>query len=155
MTICRPVPGYEDLYATIDGDIISGLNGSTIRKTRRPDGYLVVRIPNVKQELVHRLVAAAFLGPCPLGMQVRHGDNTKHNNHIANLCYGTPRDNTQDAMRDGVHQGAVMSAKTECHKGHPFTPGNTYVNPSTGSRHCRTCRSEYMRHYLRRAKRKG
>ncbi len=26
-----------------------------------------------------------------------------------------------------------------CRRGHPFTPENTYVNPKTGQRQCRTC----------------
>jgi hypothetical protein len=32
-------------------------------------------------------------------------------------------------------------AKTHCSEGHPFDEANTYVNPMTGARSCRTCRS--------------
>ena len=148
--IYRPVPGYADLYAGMDGSIVHGGKGRELKQTLRRDGYLVVRVPNIKQELVHRLVTAAFLGPCPQDMQVRHGDNIKSNNHIENLCYGTPRDNTQDAMRDGVHQGAQMSAKTDCSRGHRYSPENTYIHPTTGSRHCRTCQREYLKEYVSR-----
>lgn len=146
-TMHRAIPGYADLYAGMDGSIVSGAKGRALKQTRRRDGYLLVHIPNIKQELVHRLVAAAFLGPCPPGMQVRHGDGTRDNNQIGNLCYGSPRDNTQDAMRDGTHQGVAMSAKTECTAGHPYSPENTYIHPTTGSRHCRACRTAYLKEY--------
>lgn len=147
MTIYRPVPGYVDLYAGTDGSIIHGGKGRELKQTPQGRGYLKVRIPNIKQELSHRLVAAAFLGPCPEGMEVRHGDGVRDNNQIGNLCYGTVRDNAQDAMRHGTHQGAVMSAKTECPEGHQYSPENTYINPSTGGRHCRTCVAAYQKEY--------
>jgi hypothetical protein len=148
-TIFRPVAGYDDLYAGMDGTIISGEKGRELKQTLRQDGYPIVRIPNIKQELVHRLVASAFFGPCPKGMEVRHGEGPKHDCSIGNLCYGSPKDNTQDAMRSGTHQGAVMAAKTECPEGHPYSKENTYLHPTTGSRHCRACRTAYQKEYRR------
>ena len=52
---------------------------------------------------VHILVAAAFLGPRPEGMEVRHGPNGKLDNTLANLSYGTPIENARDRKRDGTH----------------------------------------------------
>ena len=40
---------------------------------------------------VHRLVATAFLGPCPPGLVVRHLDNNTTNNHVDNLAYAKAR----------------------------------------------------------------
>lgn len=31
---------------------------------------------------------------------------------------------------------------TKCVNGHPYTPWNTYTNPSNGKRQCRTCMSD-------------
>lgn len=36
-----------------------------------------------------------------------------------------------------------------CLRGHPFTPENTYVYPSTGRRSCRICRQGRQRRYYR------
>lgn len=146
-TIYRPITEFDNLYASMDGSIVHGTKHHPLRQTLRKDGYLLVRIPNLKQVLAHRLVAAAFFGPCPEGMEVRHGEKGRACNEIDNLCYGSSRDNTQDAMRTGTHQGAIMAAKVECSRGHEYSAANTYVHPSTGSRHCRACRTDYIREY--------
>ena len=43
---------------------------------------------------IHRLVAAAFLGPIPEGKQVNHKNSTRDDNRIENLEYVTPQENT-------------------------------------------------------------
>lgn len=53
--------------------------------------------------LVHRLVAEAFLGPCPEGHIVRHGPGGPLDNRLCNLSYGTSSDNNgADRLRDGT-----------------------------------------------------
>jgi hypothetical protein len=39
---------------------------------------------------------------------------------------------------------AINTSKTHCPSGHEYTDTNTYRNNVNGSRHCRTCRREYM-----------
>jgi len=52
---------------------------------------------------VHRLVLEVFVGPCPSGMEARHvNDNDRTNNHVANLCWGTPAENSHDKERHGT-----------------------------------------------------
>lgn len=52
---------------------------------------------------VHRLVAEAFIGPCPQGHVVRHGPGGRLDNRPENLCYGTPaQNNGADKLRDGT-----------------------------------------------------
>jgi hypothetical protein len=52
---------------------------------------------------VHSLVAEAFIGPRPEGMEVRHGSANRTDNRAENLCYGTRADNAADKLRDGSH----------------------------------------------------
>jgi len=59
----------------------------------------------VKHKLVHRLVASAWIGPCPDGQQVRHGPNGVADNSVSNLSYGTPTENNLDCRRDGTDGG--------------------------------------------------
>lgn len=53
---------------------------------------------------VHTLVMEAFVGPCPAGLEVCHGDGDGHNNRLANLRHDTKPANARD--RDGhlTHQ---------------------------------------------------
>ena len=55
-------------------------------------GYLAVDI-NKKTEKVHRLVAYAFLGERPEGLQIDHQDRDKTNNSADNLRYVTGSEN--------------------------------------------------------------
>jgi hypothetical protein len=50
---------------------------------------------------VHRLVLEAFVGPCPDGMECRHLDGSRTNNNVANLCWGTKKENCADTIRHG------------------------------------------------------
>jgi hypothetical protein len=55
-----------------------------------------------KLHRIHRLVAAAFIGPCPKGQQVRHLDGKPWNNVMGNLAYGTPTQNRLDMRLHGT-----------------------------------------------------
>jgi hypothetical protein len=56
-----------------------------------------------KQVMVHRLVAEAFIGPCPDGHIVCHGPGGPLDNRLENISYGTYSKNTgEDRRRDGT-----------------------------------------------------
>ncbi len=68
--------------------------------------------------------------------------------NVEHLFIGTPSDNTQDAIRKGrayCHYAGV----SECWRGHPFTPENTYRR-ANGSRKCKAC--DYERKRQKRAR---
>lgn len=145
----RPIPGYEGRYeASSLGRIRSLPNGChnypLVRKTHvGPQGYdqIVLHKDGKRTHLnVHWLIAAAFLGPRPAGMDIRHLDGDKLNNSIANLVYGTRSENIRDIVRHGRHHNAN---KTHCVRNHELTGENmrVYTHPETGKqrRICRAC----------------
>ena len=54
---------------------------------------------------VHKLVATAFLGHPPKGMEVNHIDGDKHNNSVTNLEYITRAANMAHAAKNGLSKG--------------------------------------------------
>jgi hypothetical protein len=50
---------------------------------------------------VHTLVLCMFVGRRPNGMQCRHLDGNPENNHVGNLCWGTPLENGADKIAHG------------------------------------------------------
>ncbi|WP_460543493.1 HNH endonuclease [Halomonas shantousis] len=54
---------------------------------------------------VHQLVADAFHGPCPDGLQVRHLNGIPSDNRPANLAYGNALQNAMDRKRHGTYLG--------------------------------------------------
>ena len=85
---------------------------------------------------VHVLVALAFLGPKPEGMEVRHLDGNPHNCSAGNLTWGTRSENMRDMVRHGTNLNA---AKTHCKHGHEFTPENTVIITTDSGRPGRMC----------------
>lgn len=134
----RPVAGHEDRY------LVSNLGRvwSVRRQKHVASGggnYLrVVLYPSKKQVSIHRLVAEAFI-PNPEEFPiVRHLNDVRTDNRVVNLAWGTPRDNGEDAVRNGKYPNGF---KTHCPRGHEYTEENTirWHKERTTSRVCRQC----------------
>lgn len=54
---------------------------------------------------VHVLLADAFIGPRPIGKEIRHLDGNPHNNDLSNLVYGTVSANASDRVAHGNNRG--------------------------------------------------
>lgn len=116
-----PVVGYEGLYEVSDLGRVRSLDhfksgrqfkGRKLKPAPNSGGYLTVGLCKNGSKLsktVHCLVAAAFLGPRPEGLQVRHGLRGKLDNSLANLCYGTPKQNEEDRIRDGTNPVGIRN----------------------------------------------
>ena len=71
-------------------------------------GHLKVALVSAsqcRQVYVHVLVLRAFVGPRPRGYWGLHYDGQPTNNTLANLRYGTPKENSADAKRIGSKLG--------------------------------------------------
>jgi len=142
------VVGYEGLYSVSSlGRVYSYYLKDLRRLKLNKNGRIQVTLSaNGKARTwnVHKLVADAFLGPCPPGQEVRHKDGDETNNVATNLEYGTRGDNQRDSVRHGTHN---MSSKERCPKKHLYDEANTYVAPD-GRRMCRQCQRERQRKHL-------
>jgi len=85
-----------------------------------------------------------------------HGEHTEdtldhlcRNRACVNPDHLRPASSRENVLR-GTGPTAVNSAKTHCANGHEFTPKNTYVDPRTGWRQCRTCKREVVSRLLER-----
>ena len=68
-------------------------------------GYPTVTLGGSRMNrMIHRLVAAAFIGECPCGKEVNHKDGVKTNNTPANLEYVTRSENAKHALRMGLRK---------------------------------------------------
>lgn len=69
-----------------------------------------------RSEFVHRLVLLAFVGPCPPGMECRHGDGDPTNNAATNLSWGTRTQNRGDRKGHGTETRGERNGKTKLTK---------------------------------------
>jgi len=109
----RPVAGYEGWYEVSNhGRVRGGLKsyqvtyqGRILRHTVSDYGYCTINLSrggNKRLHFVHRLVAAAFIGPRPEGLEVNHRNGIKTDNRPANLEYLTPSANCIHAIETGL-----------------------------------------------------
>ena len=146
------IPGWPGYRASPKGEILS-VKGNEPRilkpKVNPRNGFLYVslqRDDRSNTRAVHVLVALAFLGPRPPGLQVRHGPGGKLNNAPSNLRY--------DTGVSGLEHH--MAARTECDNGHPFTEDNLMWRTDRGKRYrkCRTCHYDAQARYQAKVKKK-
>ena len=79
--------------------------GHIMKPCPNRDGYYQLVLPlngRRKSVKIARLVAYAFLGPCPLGHEVNHKDGNKANNTAENLEYVTRRQQMIHAFQTGL-----------------------------------------------------
>ena len=120
----RVIPGHEKYQVSDHGRVksfqpTSGSNGGRrkgsqdrILKPWVSGGYQMVDLGRHNHRLVHRLVLEAFVGPCPPGLECRHGDGNKANCDLSNLSWDTRSVNAidrtthnQDRWRHRFHRG--------------------------------------------------
>lgn len=120
----RDVKGWEEFYQISNtGEVRSkdrrivvldpwgepgerNYRGRVLRKGKTPKGYELVSFtaPGRKRRYayVHDLIAEAFIGPKPPGLEVCHDDGVPWHNWLYNLRYDTRAANSADRHRHGT-----------------------------------------------------
>lgn len=129
MEIWKDIKGYEGLYQVSNYGNVKSLNYLRTGKERilkqgtRKGGYKRVALCNngeMKFYLVHRLVAEVFLENPRNLPQVNHKDENSSNNHVSNLEWCTPKENSNYGTRNkrigNAHKGEKhhQARKVQC-----------------------------------------
>lgn len=154
----RPVLNFEGYYKvsdhgnvrSLDRDVYAG-RGRTRKSLGRVlsiyrGNYSKVRLKvdgSGWTKNVHSLVAAAFIGPVPEGLEVCHNNGDPHDNRLTNLRYDTRSGN----MHDRIVHGTAYSRRNqpECRNGHPWVDGSYYIDKDKGTPICLVCDRERHR----------
>ena len=126
----RTIPGFGEYEVSNRGDVRRSVPrtnwpaGHLLKPARSKSGHLYVMLaarPGANRstkQYVHRLVARAFLGEPPFpNACALHADDDPSNNSVANLRWGTRKDNYADRMKNRgwdrkiIRGSAVKSAK--------------------------------------------
>lgn len=113
----RVIPGYPRYAIDEYGNVLSIFPRNVLGKNRpwsdarriafikEKHGYNQVDLSHNghrKRIFVHTLVLETFIGPRPEGMECRHLNGCKTNNHIGNLAWGTASENYHDKVLHGT-----------------------------------------------------
>lgn len=103
MEIWKPIPGSN--YEASSLGRIRNPTGKVLKPQPHPVGYQTVSVRldgRMICKTVHSLVALAFHGPRPEGLDVAHGNCVKTDNRPSNLRYATRSDNMLDSLMLGT-----------------------------------------------------
>lgn len=121
--VWAPIPDYEGIYEASSFGRIRSLdrmvtlrhrNGKLMQRLKKGrvlapgigvHGYQNVALSeggNAVSKSVHVLVAAAFLGPRPDGLDVAHGNGCRTDNRIDNLRYASRTENIHEQFTHGT-----------------------------------------------------
>lgn len=102
--IWSDIEGYRYRISNF-GRIHNLKTGKVWHGSPRGNGYRSIQLHDdslpAKNAYIHRLVAHAFLGPCPGGHEVNHRDGDRCNNRVENLEYVTSSRNTEHSIECG------------------------------------------------------
>lgn len=98
----KNIPNFENYACDVFGNIYSLRRKLKLKQMTPKNGYKVVTLFNdngQSQHKVHLIVLRTFVGSRKRGMIARHLDGDKTNNALANLRWGTPKQNCEDRDR--------------------------------------------------------
>jgi hypothetical protein len=124
--IYRPIQGFPGYRIGDDATVWSCKRGRWKQRKldRRKDGRHLVTLSRngVKRaKLLSRLMAIAFIGPCPMGMECCHNDGNPANNQVENLRWDTKVGNSADRVKHGTTCRGERSVRAK------LTAGDVYA----------------------------
>ena len=100
----QPIESSKGYEASDDGQVRSPRR--ILKPAKTPQGYLKVVVVYLdgkqKQRTIHSLVAEAFIGLRPIGMDINHLNGDKADNRLANLEYCSRSQNMRHAVETGL-----------------------------------------------------
>ena len=113
----KQIPSCPDYWVDARGEVLN-YRGRQLAQQVTEKGYCRVHLSingETKSKSVHSLVAEAFIGPRPKGMEVCHKNGIRSDNTPENLRYATKKENEADKV---VH-GTVASGDRNGARLHP------------------------------------
>jgi len=119
----RSVSEYEGWYSVSDHGRVRRDRpgrrtraGRILKVTVNPRGYAVVGLTmgshaSLRILHVHKLVAEAFIGPCPDGGGINHRNGVKTDNALTNLEWASPAANSAHAVATGLMPSGERSSR--------------------------------------------
>ena len=108
----REVPGYEGIYWVSNlGRVRSAYRSKPLKGRSHQFGYRMIHLckdGHIKTATIHRLVAAAFIGPRPDGHDIHHINGDPADNRACNLQYVTRKQHYEIDGRQGSHHGNAV-----------------------------------------------
>jgi len=103
--LLKRIPGFKNHYISEDGEIYMDVRGKKGFKRPLEDGNGYLRVSmNKKNYFVHRLVALTYIENDDRTNKtfIDHIDNNPKNNHVSNLEWVSPKENTIRAVKTGA-----------------------------------------------------
>lgn len=111
----RPIARLSGVYEVSDHGRIRRIHkkrgteiGWVLKPRLNSDGYPYVTMSKIDgsricMQVIHKMVAEAFIGERPLGYEIDHKDGDKENNHKSNLEYVTQLENLSRKKNLGLN----------------------------------------------------
>lgn len=99
----KQIPSFPNYDVSDCGMVKRG--NKLLSQSQNAKGYPRVQLSvngRNASRVVHALVAEAFIGARPSGLQIRHLDGDQSNNDVSNLAYGTAAQNEGDKALHGT-----------------------------------------------------
>lgn len=106
MEIWKLIPGFSSYEVSNLGRVRSFKRKriTILSPSKSKFGYYGVNLCSngkASYKRIAYLVMLSFIGNCPTGLEICHGDGNPGNNHLSNLRYDTHRANMLDAVISG------------------------------------------------------